>query len=78
MADKSNNSLGETILDFGKEHRGKRFYDVPVSYFDWMLGLDNLRPQLREKIVAFLKTQAEYDQQPKDWREGREDYTGED
>jgi hypothetical protein len=71
-------NLGETILHFGREHRGRRFYDVPMSYWDWMLGLDDLRPDLREKIVAFLKTQAEWDQKSADWKEGREDYTGED
>lgn len=72
--------LGNTILDWGKEHRGKPFKDVPIRYFDWMLGLDDLHPALRKKIVAYLKTQAEYDQfksevdaSDQSWKEGRED-----
>ena len=64
---------GDTIMPFGK-HKGSRLRDIPIGYLDWLLGLDDLRPQLRESIEAFLKTQAEYDREPKDWKEGREDY----
>lgn len=70
--------LGDTILNFGKAHRGKMLRDVPVHYLDWIIGLDDLKPELRESIRAYLKTQASYDAMGTDWKEGREDYTGED
>jgi hypothetical protein len=70
---------GDTILRFGK-YKGAKIRDVPVEYLDYLLGWDELYPSIRADIEAYLKTQADYDAMdgPKDWREGREDYTGED
>lgn len=73
----SDHDPGENIINFGK-HRGEKIRDVPIGYLDWLLGLDDLRPGLRADIEAYLKTQAEYDAEPKDWKEGREDYLGDD
>lgn len=69
---------GETKFPFGK-HRGEKLKDIPVGYLDWALGIE-LRDDLRTAIQEFLKTQAEWDAMDgtPDWREGREDYTGED
>lgn len=62
---------GEYKMPFGK-HRGEKLSDIPIGYLDWLLGID-LQPETRTAIEAYLATQAEYDQEPKDWKEGRED-----
>jgi hypothetical protein len=65
---------GNVRLPFGK-HRGEQIRNVPVGYLDWVLGVDLTGyPNLEDNIKAYLKTQAEYDKEPKDWKEGREDY----
>lgn len=66
-------TAGDFVFPFGK-HKGKPLRDIPIGYLDWALGLDDLNRTLRDKINEYLKTQAEYDRQPKDWKEGREDY----
>ena len=72
------NDPGDFILRFG-EHAGEKIRDVPVHYLDFVLGWPALYPDTKKAIETFLATQAEYDamdEEPKDWREGREDYTG--
>jgi hypothetical protein len=63
---------GNYRLTFGL-HRGEQIRNVPVSYLDWMLDGD-FPQKTKDIIFAYLKTQAEYDKGPVDWKEGREDY----
>lgn len=60
---------GDTIMPYGK-HGGKKLYDIPNSYLDYILDHD-LEPEFRAKVKAHLARQVP--EEPKDWREGRED-----
>lgn len=66
-------AAGDSRMTFGK-HQGERIRDVPVAYLDWLIGLTDLTPWFRDEVMAYLKTQAEYDAMDGgDWKDGRED-----
>lgn len=41
------------MLNFGK-HRGKTLDEVPLSYLDWLNGLEDLRPHVRAAVDVYL------------------------
>lgn len=45
--------LSKTVMPFGK-HKGKTFDEIPLSYLDWVLSLDNLHPRLEARLEAYL------------------------
>jgi uncharacterized protein (DUF3820 family) len=49
----------DPIIPFGK-HKGKRASDCPVSYLDWLIGQDWLKPELKEQVEAHLQTRPEW------------------
>lgn len=63
----------EYRMPWGK-HKGETLSNVPTSYLDWLLGKDDIPKVMREEITAHLSRQAEYDKEPKSWKDGREDY----
>lgn len=50
----------DPIIPFGK-HKGLHCSDIDVSYLDWLIGQDWLRPELKEQIEAHLETRPEWD-----------------
>lgn len=73
MATKPEIKPGDFKMPWGK-HAGEKLRDIPMSYLDWLLGLADLNKTIRKNVEGYLATQAEYDREPADWREGREDY----
>jgi hypothetical protein len=65
----------EPTMPFGK-HKGRKLSEINTHYLDWVLGLDNIRPELNEAIVKELSKRqdwAQMDEQDKeeeasDWR----------
>jgi hypothetical protein len=45
---------GSYRMPFGV-HKDKRLRDLPVSYVEWLLGLDGLRDPLRENLHALVR-----------------------
>ncbi len=48
------NDPGETILDFGKQHSGKKLKDIPDDYLDWVANKAK-DPQMRKDAAETLK-----------------------
>ena len=49
----------DPVLPFGK-HQGKYASQVDVHYLDWLIGLKDLRPKLREELESHLMGRAEW------------------
>ena len=49
----------DPIIPFGK-HKGEHASECPVSYLDWIIGQDWLKPDLKDDITVHLETRAEW------------------
>ena len=49
----------DPIIPFGK-HVGKYASDIDVSYLDWLIGQDWLKPDLEKQIHEHLQTRPEW------------------
>jgi uncharacterized protein (DUF3820 family) len=49
----------EPVMPFGK-YKGEPLADIPVSYLDWIIGQDWIKPDLKEQIEEHLQTRPEW------------------
>lgn len=52
------NETPDPIIPLGK-HQGNYASDIDVEYLDWLIGQTWLSPELKNEILAHLKTRAE-------------------
>lgn len=57
--DKLMKGTPDPIIPLGK-HKGKYASDIDVKYLDWLIGQNWLHKNLEMKILAHLKTRAEW------------------
>lgn len=48
-------SLSQTVMTIGKEHKWKTFDAIPLGYFDWALNNMSIPEPLRTKMVNYRK-----------------------
>jgi hypothetical protein len=47
------NDPSNTIMPWGK-YQGKTFEEIPQSYLEWLLTLNDLKPWLKKKVEEYL------------------------
>ena len=52
-------TTGDYVLRFGK-HKGEPLSEIPTEYLDWLLGKDFVWPEVKDAIVAHLRTRADW------------------